>query len=150
MTIFKLAPFDLHPHWVKQISGGELKGPSWKRDVERWAPGSIAGESYTRPLGKISLPFEGEAGRGMRNFGDSVDGSRLGQTLSGAACGGFVQTSSHWRKRNARGGCLRYILDCLKDVLNAVPWTRARLGHISKKSYFIMPRVKVSDFFILK
>ncbi|KAI4533319.1 hypothetical protein MG293_016338 [Ovis ammon polii] len=53
----------------------------------------------------------------MRNFGDSVDGSRLGQTLSGAACGGFVQTSSHWRKRNARGGCLRYILDCLKDVL---------------------------------
>lgn len=28
-----------------------------------------------------------------------------------------MQTSSHWRKRNERGGCLRYILDCLKDVL---------------------------------
>lgn len=28
-----------------------------------------------------------------------------------------MQTSSHWRKRNARGGCLRDILDCLKDVL---------------------------------
>lgn len=27
MTIFKLAPFDLHPHQVKQMSGGELKAP---------------------------------------------------------------------------------------------------------------------------
>ena len=27
MTIFKLATFDLHPHQVKQMSGGELKAP---------------------------------------------------------------------------------------------------------------------------
>ena len=74
----------------------------------------------------------------MRNFGDSVDGSRLGQTLSGAVCGGFVQTSSRWRKRNARDGCLRYILDCLKDVLTLVTHSAkdeagAKLGRVPEE-----------------
>ena len=58
-----------------------------------WAASAQEVPALGGGLGKISLPFEGEAGRGMRNSGDSVDGSRLGQTLSGAACGGFVQTS---------------------------------------------------------
>ncbi|XP_040100371.1 glucagon-like peptide 2 receptor [Oryx dammah] len=74
----------------------------------------------------------------MRNFGDSVDGSRLGQTLSGAACGGFVQTSSRWRKRNARGGRLWYILDRSKDVLTLVTHSEkdeagAKLGRVPEE-----------------
>lgn len=66
MTIFKLAPFDLHPHRIKQISRGELKGPSWKQDVEGQAPGSIAGESYMRPreLHHSRLHQQREVGRG--------------------------------------------------------------------------------------
>lgn len=82
--------------------------------------------------------LRGEAGQGMRNFGDSVDGSRLGQTLSGAACRGFVQTSSRRRKRNARGGRLRYILDRSKDVLTLVTHSEkdeagAELGRVPEE-----------------
>ena len=102
-----------------------------------WAASAQEVPALGEGLGKISLPFEGEAGRGMRNFGDSVDGSRLGQTLSGAVCRGFVQTS-RWRKRNARGGRLRYILDRSKDVLTLVTHSKkdeagAELGRVPEE-----------------
>ena len=126
------------PPWSFAASGASGVEPTWMPCLFSWAASAQEVPALGGGLGKISLPFEGEAGQGMRNFGDSVDGSRLGQTLSGAACRGFVQTSSRRRKRNARGGRLRYILDCSKDVLTLVTHSEkdeagAELGRVPEE-----------------
>lgn len=61
---------------------------------------------------------------------------------------GFVQTSSHWRKRNARGGCLVHILDCLVDVLTLGTHSEkdeagAKLGRVPEEGSEPLPGAHV-------